>query len=155
MGQFVKPQGVCFLFDGGLSAPTLSHTLCRIVNFLQGVEPYVKLQHYEDWWEHDGLHFHRGPTDFNALYGMVNSPRQLLASTPADAYVFVGVAPDDSSWYLRFRVEWDDEGFNLSGGCAVILPAPLAEKFKEEVLPNLGTKAKEKDSEVYYLEVVS
>ena len=155
MSQFVKPQGVCFLFDGGLSATILAHTLCRIVNFLQGVEPYATLQHYEDWWEHDGLHFYRGPADFNTLYGMVNSPRNLLASTPGDEYVFVGIAPEDSSWYLRFRVEWDDEGFDLSGRCAVILPAPLEEKFKREVLPNLAAKAEEKDSKIYYLEIVS
>ena len=155
MSQFIKPQGVCFLFDGGVSTPTLSHTLCRIVSFLQEVEPYTKLQHYEDWWEHDGLHFHRGSIDFNALYGMVNSPRSLLAATPADDYVFVGVAPDDSSWYLRFRAEWDDEGFSLSGSCAVILPASLAERFRKEVLANLDAQAEEKDSALYYQEVES
>ena len=129
--------------------------MCRIVNFLQGVAPYTKLQHYEDWWEHDGLHFHRSPIDFDALYGMINSPRNLLASTPADAYVFVGVAPDDNSWYIRFRLEWDDEGFNLSGSCAVILPVVLAGRFREEVLSNLDTKAEEKDSAIYYRELVS
>ena len=150
MRQFVKPRGVCFLFDGELPAPILSNILCRILNFLQDVAPYTKLQHYEDWWEHDGLHFHRGLIDFDALYGMVNSPQNLLASTPADAYVFVGVAPDDSSWYLRFRAEWDDAGFNLIGGCAIILPISLEERFRNEVLLNLDTKAEEKDAAVYY-----
>ena len=155
MSQFVKPRGVCFLFEGEISAPALSRTLCRIVNFLQDTGPYAKLQHYEDWWEHDGLHFHRGSIDFNALYGMVGSPRNLLAATPADEFVCVGVAPEDNSWYLRFRAEWDDEGFNLSGSCAVILPASLAERFRKEVLATLDARAEEKDSESYYRERVS
>jgi hypothetical protein len=155
MSQFLKPLGVCFLFDGELPAPILSNILCRIVNFLQDVAPYTKLQHYEDWWEHDDLHFHRGALDFNVLYSLISSPRNLLAATPADDYVFVGVAPADNSWYLRFRVVWDDEGFNLAGSCAIVLPLSLVEQFRKEVLLNLSTKAEEKDAALYYREVIS
>lgn len=153
MSQFINPQGVCFLFGDEVPAPVFSNVLCRIVNFLQDVEPYAKLQKYEDWWEHDGLHFYRSSMDFNALYGMISSPQHLLESTPADAYVFVGVASDDSSWYFRYRVEWDDEGFNLLGSCVITLPQSLAEKFRNEVSEKLDIKVKEEDSETYYQEV--
>ncbi len=154
MSSFVKAQGICFLFGDELPASDLSSILCKIANFLQDVAPYAKLQRYDDWWEHDGLQFHRGSTDFDALYRMVNSPKNLLESTPDDDSVFVGVAPDNNAWYLRYRVEWDDEETNLVGSCAVVLPKPLTEKFRAEVLANLNVKAEEKDSEVYYQEVV-
>ena len=128
--------------------------MCRIASFLQNASPYAGLHRYEDWWEHDGLHFYRGPIDFNVLYGMINSPRNLLQSTPADDFVHVGVAPEDNSWYLRYRAEWDDEGFNLIGSCALVLPQMLAEKFRNELPANFGVEAKEQSSETYYREVI-
>ncbi len=85
---------------------------------------------------------------------MINSPKNLLESTPADNSVFVGVAPDDNAWYLRYRVDWDDEETNLVGSCATILPQSLAEKFKEIAWGKLDVKAEERDSEVYYQEIV-
>jgi hypothetical protein len=153
MREFAKPQGVCFLFDE-LPASVLSNVLCKIANFLQDVAPYAKLHRYDDWWEHDGLHFHRSLIDFDALYQIINSPKNLLESTPEDFAVFVGVAPEENAWYLRYRVEWDDEETNLVGSCAIILPLSLIEKFRVEVLQNLETKAEEKDSELFYQEVV-
>jgi len=154
MSSFVKPQGICFFFGNELPALALSNVLCKIVNFLQEVAPYSKLQRYNDWWEHDGLHFHRGTIDFDALYQMINSPKNLLESTPEDDSVFVGVAPNDNAWYLRYRAEWNDEESNLVGSCAVVLPQPLTEEFRAKVLANLSVKAEEKDSEIYYQEVV-
>lgn len=154
MSDFVKPEGVCFLFGDDLPAPILSGVLCKITNFLQNVAPYAKLHRYDDWWEHDGLHFQRSLIDFDALYQMINSPKNLLESTSDDFAVFVGVAPDDNAWYLRYRVEWDDDESNLIGSCAVILPQHLAEKFRTEVLQRLEIQATEKDSELFYQETV-
>jgi hypothetical protein len=154
MSGFVKSQGICFLFGNELSATILSKVLCKITNFLQEVAPYTKLQKYDDWWEHDGLHFHRKESDFDALFQMINSPKNLLESTPDDDSVFVGVAPNDNAWYLRYRVEWDDEESSLIGSCAVILPQPLADKFRVEVLQRLDAQAEEKDSEAFYQEIV-
>ena len=131
MSGFVKPQGVCFLFGGELPATILSKVLCKITNFLQDVAPYVKLQKYDDWWEHDGLHFHRKTVDFDALFQMINSPKNLLESTPDN-----------------------DEESNLVGSCAVILPQPLADKFRVGVLQRLNEQAEERNSEAYYQEVV-
>jgi hypothetical protein len=153
MSSFVKPQGICFLFGDELPATVLSNVLCKIANFLQGVAPLAKLHRYDDWWEHDGLHFHHGTIDFDALYRMINSPKNLLESTPDDASVFVGVAPDDNAWYLRYRVEWNDEETNLVGSCAVILPQPLADKFRVDVLQRLDAQAEERNSEAFYQEI--
>ena len=85
---------------------------------------------------------------------MINSPKNLLESTPEDDSVFVGVVPNDNAWYLRYRAEWNDEESNLVGSCAVVLPQPLTEEFRAKVLANLSVKAEEKDSEIYYQEVV-
>jgi len=153
MSEFVKPQGICFIFDE-LPASALSNVLCKIANFLQSIATYAKLHRYDDWWEHDGLHFHRSLIDFDALYQMINSPKNLLESTPEDFAVFVGVAPEDNTWYLRYRVEWNDEETNLVGNCTVILPRTLIEKFKVEILSKIESKAEEKDSELFYQEVV-
>lgn len=154
MDSLVKPQGVCFIFESDLPAHNLSNVLCKIANFLQGSVPFIKLRKFDDWWEHDGLHFYRGLIEFDALYRMINSSKNLLESTPSDDFVFVGVAPIDNSWYLRYRVEWNDEETNLVGSCAVILPQPLAEKFRVEVLKSLDVETEERHSEIYYQEII-
>jgi hypothetical protein len=154
MSDFIGPQGISFCFEAELTAIELSGVLCRIASFLQSVEPYVRLRRYDDWWEHDGLHFPRGDVDFNAFFQMIGSPKGLLESTPSDDYVFVGMAPEDNAWYLRYRVEWDEDESNLIGTCAVILPEHLVEKFRIEVLPRIGPQPSEKDSERFYQEIV-
>lgn len=155
MKEFIKPTGVCFLF-GELSASTLSNTLCKITNFLQNVDSHAKLHLYDDWWEHDGLHFYKSLINFDTLYQLINSPKNLLESTPEDFAVFAGITSDSNTWYLRYRVEWnDDDETNLIGSCAVVLPVYLTEKFKFEVLEKIETIAKEIDSHIYYNEVIS
>lgn len=152
--SFVKPKGICFLFGNELPASVLSSVLCKITNFLQEFSPYIKLHRYDDWWEHDGLHFYSSKIDFNALYRLVNSPKNLLGSTPDEDSVFVGIAPEDNSWYLHFRVEWNDEETNLIGSCAIILTQSLVEQFKNAVLHKFEVKAEQKNSEDFYREVI-
>jgi hypothetical protein len=154
MSHFVKPQGVAFLFGDELPASVLSNVLCKITNFIQNITPYTKLHRYDDWWEHDGLHFHRRLIYFGDLYEMLNSPKNLLESTPDDFAVFVGIAPEDNTWYLRYRVEWNDEESHLIGSCSIVLPQSLMERFKAEVLQQLDIKAEEKDSELFYQETI-
>jgi len=154
MSDFVEPQGICFCFEVELPAIDLTDVLCKIASFLQAVEPYVRLRRYDDWWEHDGLHFSRGEADFNTLFQMVGSPKRLLESTPSDDFVFVGIAPENNAWYLRYRVEWDEDESNLIGTCAVILPEHLVEKFRIEVLARIRPQPSEKSSERFYQEIV-
>jgi hypothetical protein len=154
MSEFVKPSGVCFSFEVGMPASQLSRVLCKIASFLQEADPYVSLHRYDDWWEHDGLHFKQGRLDINQLFQLVNTSKNLLESTPADESVFVGITPDDNAWYLRYRVEWDEEESNLIGSCAVILPEHLAEKFRNEVVPRIEQRPTEKDSESFYRETI-
>lgn len=151
MAYFEKPNGVCFFTPEAMDATELSRTLCKIVSFLQSRDPYVQLHRYDDWWEHDGLHFARGRLDFDGLFALLKSPKSLLESTPEDDSVFVGVAPENNQWYLRYRVEWNDEGTALHGECALILDRDYAELFTEL---EGRTGLKQVDSKAYYADVI-
>ena len=120
------------------------------MSFLQSLNPYVKLHKYEDWWEHDGLHFYREEVNFDRLFNIINSPRSLLESMPGDEDVFLGIAPDDDSWYVRFYLAWDDEGFDLLGRFDITVPQALAERYIKEVVGGLDIGMAQQDAEAYY-----
>lgn len=135
----------------GVAASDLAHLLCHAAAFLQAVEPHgAQLQHFEDWLQHDGLHFPKGTWTFSHLFASVESPRALLQATPNDEAVCVGVSSASSSWYLRFRLVWDDEGYELSGSFALVIPPNLAARFQEEVSPRTPLRLHQTDSESYY-----
>ncbi len=150
MAQFTKPEGINFSCRDNLPAPVLSKALCRTLSFLQSLNPYVKLNKYEDWWEHDGLHFYREAVNFDTLFNLINSPRALLESMPGDEDVFIGVGPDDGNWYLRFYLAWDDEGFDLFGRCDITVSQALAERYMKEVVEGLNLEMERQDAGVYY-----
>jgi hypothetical protein len=150
MTQFIRPEGINFSCSDDLSAPVLSQALCRTVSFLQSLNPYQKLHKYEDWWEHDSLHFYRESVNFDTLFNIINSPRSLLYSMPGDEGVFIGVAPDDSSWYLRFYLAWDDEGFNLLGRFDITVPPALTQRYMKEVVERVNIGMKQQDAGAYY-----
>ncbi len=150
MPNFSKPAGINFRSSKELPASVLSKTLCQTVSFLQGVQPYIKLQKYHDWWEHDGCHFHKEQIDFHGLFQIVRSPRDLLQAMTTDDNVFIGIAPDDNSWYLRFYLNWDDEGLNLIGRFDITLPAKLAERFRKDMAEVQPIELAEQDTETYY-----
>ena len=104
----------------------------------------------DDWWEHDGLHFDRASVDFNQLFAMIKSPRTLLETVPGDDFVFVGVGPIRGEWYLRFRVEWDDAGFDLRGSFDITVSESLAQQFRTEVVQPLSLGLSEQDADSYY-----
>jgi hypothetical protein len=75
---------------------------------------------------------------------------RLLEIVPDDDSVFVGVAPVTGRWYLRFRLEWDDEGFDLLGRFDITLPESLVEQFRTEVVRPLSLGLSEQDADSYY-----
>ena len=152
MAAFSKPAGTNFRSLGGVPAPDLSRTLCLVASFLQSVEPYIKLQKYLDCWEHapGGCHLHKEEIDFHGLFQIVESPKALLWHMSDDDNVFIGIAPNDNSWYLRFRLCWDEEGFDLIGRFDITLSETLAERFRKEIAEIGAIALKEEDAEVYY-----
>lgn len=102
MSEFKPPEGVNFSCQNPVPIAALSKDLCKIAAFLQHKFLYVALQRFDDWWQHDGLHFDRGLLDWHALFATVGSPRGIYESMPGDDYVRIGVAASDGKWYLRF-----------------------------------------------------
>ena len=49
----------------------------------------------------------------------------------------MGIAPEDHSWYLGLRAEWDDQDENLAGTYSPTLNKRLVERFEGEVVPGL------------------
>ena len=152
MGKsFEKPNGVCFYTEDPVDAETLASTLRSVARALQSKDPYVRLHRYDDWWEHDGLHFHRLVIDFHTLFELLHSPRSLLESTPTDDSVFVGIAPESDHWYLRYRVEWNDDETSLDGRCAIIIEPDMLDLHQE--LERISW-LRRIDSETYYTETL-
>jgi hypothetical protein len=154
MNDFVKPQGINFRCRDGLPASSLSKVLCKTAGFLQGIQPYARLQRYDDWWEHDGLHFHKGAIDFDGLFAIVGSPETLSKAMPGDDDVHVGIATYDNSWYLRFYLYWDEEESDHLGKYDIALPEGLAEGYRDQVLKGSGIEIMEQDSASYYESII-
>ena len=130
--------------------------LQRIARFLQDLQTSSpELCRYDDWWEHDGLHFEKGPASFHDLFAMVATPRSIFETTPDDHEVSIGISPRDGAWYLRFRAGWDAEDQVIIGCFALILPTELAAAFRAEVGPALACDLSEEPSEAYYQRIVA
>jgi hypothetical protein len=121
-----------------------------VAAYLQNTKPHAELRRYEDWWEHDGLHFYREDIDFHALFEIVGTPRSLLEATLDDEYVRIGIAPDDVKWYLRFRAEWDETGSKVAGDFDITLPEEMELAFRRDVLPGIGHRLEEEPATTYY-----
>lgn len=154
MSHFIKPKGINFSCKNEISAIKLSKLLCKTLSFIQQLEPYAKLERYDDWWEHDGLHFYRTSTDFDEIFKLVNSPKSLLESMPGDFDVFIGVASANHSWYLRFYLDWDENDEKLIGRFDITFPNEIAIRYKREVLSNFAVEIEEQDAEKYYQSII-
>ena len=154
MSKFIKPKGINFSSTEDLSAIELSKVLCRTASFIQNLEPYTELERYDDWWEHDGLHFHRGKITFDELFKIINSPKNLLEGMSGDFDVFIGIAPKNNSWYLRFYLDWDTNEENLVGRFDITFPNELANNFDEEVLKQFDLEMKKQNVEDYYQSIM-
>lgn len=148
--EFRPPEGTTFYTCGLFPISTVSRDLCKVAAFMQQLAPYATLIRYEDWWEHDGLHFERERLDFHGLFHLVGTARDLLAATPHDDQVYVGIAPKDRSWYLRFCGAWDDKGEKLLGEFSLTLPDVTAARFRSDVVGQLECAMKQENSRSHF-----
>jgi hypothetical protein len=155
MANFTEAKGINFSCPDDLPATELSRALCKTASFIQQINPYDNLYRYDDWWEHDGLHFYREAINVEKLFDLVNSPKSLLEAMQGDFNVFNGIAPKDNSWYLRFYLEWDESDSNLVGRFDITFSKSLAEQYKNEVLSSLNLNMQERESENYYQSILS
>ncbi|QDT29208.1 hypothetical protein Enr10x_45570 [Gimesia panareensis] len=151
---FQPPAGVNFSTEEILSLKNLSGSLCKIASFLQNDLHASQLVRYEDWWQHDGLHFRKAACDIHDLFAIVQNPRSLIEAMPGDELVYIGIAPPDALWYLRFYSSWDDEGLELTGLFDLTLPADMAVQFRDSVIPELECTILEQDALEYFKEII-
>lgn len=149
MSEFRLPLGTNFSSEREIPASSLANALLITVGFIQEHDPYARLRRYDDWWEHDGLHFFREAMSIHQLFEIVKSPQALLEAMPGDLDVFVGVAPEDEAWYLRFYISWDEEGYELLGRFDFTLRPDLETRFRDEST-RMDVKLLEQDSEKYF-----
>jgi hypothetical protein len=153
---FSPPSGVVFHTADEIPVDDLFALLRRVVTFLQNLElSSPRLCLYHDWWQHDGLHFEKGCLTFHDLFTMVETLRAIFDATPDDHDVFVGIAPENGRWYLRFRAEWDSDDRSIVGRFAVIVPSDSAGSFRTEVTASFGHLLAEESSESYYKSVMT
>jgi hypothetical protein len=153
---FKLPDGINFRTASDLPLVGLSQCLCQVASFLQRIVGHAPLRRFDDWLEHDGLQFQveRAPLDVHGLFGLVGSAQSLDEATPSDEYVYVGVAPLDVGWYLRFRADWDGAGDSLVGQFDITLPHDLAMRFRVEVVADLRCSITEESAATYYKRIV-
>ena len=155
MSEFKPPEGTNFNCRDFIPIASLSKDLCKIAAFLQDKYPYVPLQRFDDWWQHDGLHFEKGTLDWHGLFSIVGSSKTIYQSMPGDDYVRVGIAPSDGKWYLRFYATWDDEGNLLQGDYDITLPSDLVVEFRQEIIPDFEASVQEESSQTYFQRVIA
>ena len=152
---FSPPDGVTFHIAEEVAVSDLCALLRRVVVFLQGLQSSsVSLRLYDDWWEHDGLHFSRSAITFHDLFAMIETPPAIFEATPDDFGVFVGVASEDAGWYLRFRAELDSDDHSIVGRFAVTVPSARAPAFSTEVAALSQHRLIEEAAERYYERVI-
>lgn len=154
--SFSPPDGVTFHTSEEVAASELCALLRRAVVFLQRLQPSSpSLRLYHDWWEHDGLHFGRCAITFQDLFAIIETPRTIFEATPNDDEVFIGVAPEDADWYLRFRVEWDSDDRSIVGRFALTVPSERASAFSTEVAAWSQHRLVEEAADKYYERVMA
>lgn len=151
---FQPPGGVNFSTEEFLPLKALSRSLCKVASFLQNDLHVTQLVRYDDWWQHDGLHFRKAAFDIHKLFALVQTPRSLIEAMPGDELVFVGIAPPDATWYLRFYACWDDADNEMIGVFDLTLPEDVAPRFRSSIVPVLECMIREQDATEYFKQVI-
>ncbi|MFK7778923.1 MAG: hypothetical protein QM501_12525 [Gimesia sp.] len=152
--SFPQPKGINFSLNELIPIRIMSQSLCKIASFLQNVLHATQLVQYEDWWEHDGLHFRRGECSIHDLFSVIQTPRALMNSMQGDEYVYVGIAPPDNSWYLRFYINWDDTDEELEGYFDITLREDDAILFRKSVVAEFDFLLLEQTAADYYKSII-
>ncbi|MDP4147011.1 MAG: hypothetical protein Q8936_21475 [Bacillota bacterium] len=155
MSSYIPPVGLNYRpKENDIDPVSLSNTLCRIVSFLQSKDPNIKLNIYNDWWQHDGLHFEKGLIGYDDLFDIIETPRTIFENMPGDDWVYIGVSSEVNSWYLRFYLDWNRNDEHLLGRFDITVPLKMGNEFENEVISKLDFSIKKEDSKSYYERII-
>lgn len=148
--SFNEIYGINFSIVNEISAFDLSKLLCKITNFLQTISPDGKLEQYDDWLEHDGLNFHKKSIDFNELFSIIQTPQNIYDAMPEDFNVFIGIAPQNKIWYLRFYLDIDERIENSVGRMDITLDENSAKFFEAEIINETNFSFNRRNAQEFY-----
>lgn len=155
--NFIAPEGTNLRSGFHLRAALLSDALSQTVEFLRNIsDGDSQLFRYDDWWEHDGLHFPRkdGIINFDVLSSLVEMPEAIKAAMTGEYNVFIGVAPPSFQWYLRFYYDTDADAEEEMFGCFdLTLPDQFVDTYRQQIVLTLGLEMQEQESIAYYLSI--
>ncbi len=148
---FEPPIGTTFTSEHEARLDEVIQTASRLLSFLQAqsISP-VRLRRYDDWLEHDGLHFPGRQIEFSEVFRLFGSPRSLFEATPKDDAVCIGIGPESNDWYLRARAHWSSEDTDLVGMISITMPPLLAQRFREEVQAQSSLPLSEEESIAHF-----
>ena len=143
--NFSLPSGTSFFLHEFVPDEMLLRTLQEATRFLNSVAVDQNLYQFDDWLEHDGLHFYKRRLKFPDLERIVSNQGALTRSMPGDFAVRIGLAPTDQSWYFRFYVDEKNEGdFGLT------LPPSIASSIRPILAEVHGDNLGEQDANSYF-----
>ena len=145
------PTGTTFSSSRDVPLSTLRLDLLRIARFLQDKVTSSQLIQYDDWWQHDGLHFDKKRISLSDLFAYLETNKTLHESVPDDFEVRVGISDERTSWYLRYIVDWDESEKDLEGSYDFSVPTEWVNQIRSM---DFSEKPKESDSHELYHELI-
>lgn len=148
---FEPPIGTTFTSEHEARLDEVIQTASRLLPFLQAqrISP-IRLRRYDDWLEHDGLHFPGPQIEFSEVFRLFGSPRSLFEATPEDDAVCIGIGPESNDWYLRARAHWNAEDTELVGMISITMTSLLAKRYRGEVQAQSLQSLSEEESTGYF-----
>jgi hypothetical protein len=148
----VEPKGINFSLPEFIPARNLPEVVQGIWKFISEKDPSSLLFRYDDWWQHDGLHFFRkeiGTTDFEKT---IMNIEEMKKDMPGDFYVYVGICSPQMEWYLRYYID-EDQG--VEGCIDITVPENWASEFKIYIGNQVKTDWKTENAQAYYKRIKS
>jgi hypothetical protein len=128
---FTEPIGINFRPEQEVTIENLKLMLQAIWSFIKSKETSQVLFRYDDWWEHDGLHFQRDKLTLVAFLTSIGTTQAILESMPGDFNVKVGICTPNSNWYLRYYVDLEDDAKECFFD--ITIPADWEKDFEQEM----------------------
>ena len=146
--RFQEPSGINFRPAMPILIKEMEDTLPLIWRFVSAKDPSPILLRYEDWWQHDGLHFEKGKITREVFSKMIGSKGEIIKSMSGDFNVRIGIASPKMEWYLRYYVAIEED--ILDGYYDVTVPLTWENEFEAEVGMSLKTPFVKEDAEGFY-----
>ena len=91
--------------EDGVPALDVRRFLIKAIECLEPIHGSSKLYKIDDWHEHDGFVTSATPVTWSELRSWLASDQRLFIARSGEVDVYVGIYPEDYSFYLRFYLD--------------------------------------------------